>query len=205
MLKGVVYKIYCNDSSITEFYVGSSCNFKERKRKHTSNCNNIKRTEYNYKVYRYIRENGGWDNWDFEILLETEVDSKEQLKLLYEREFQLELKPELNDRIEGRTKKEYRVANKEKILEKKRKKYKDNKEKIAEKQKKYRENHKEQVFIQQKKWYEKNKEEVVKKRSEKINCVCGNYYSRSNKSRHQKSKKHKKYISSLKTNTIVDL
>jgi hypothetical protein len=84
-MKGSVYKIYCKDSSITEFYVGSSCDFHQRKRKHKSSCNNPKDKQYNYKVYRYIRNNGGFDNWDFEILLETEVENNKELKLKYEK------------------------------------------------------------------------------------------------------------------------
>ena len=122
-MKGIVYKIYCRDYSITEFYVGSSVNFKARKYAHKSNCNNIKRREYNYKVYRYIRENGGFDNWDFEILLEPEVENKKELKLKYEAKYQLDLKPELNVIQEGRTPKEWREENKEKILEQKRTKF----------------------------------------------------------------------------------
>jgi len=177
-MKGIVYKIYCRDSSITEFYVGSSVDFENRKYEHKYNCNNIKRKEYNSKVYRYIRENAGWDNWDFEILLETEVDSKEQLRLLYEREFQIDLKPELNVIQEGRTPKEYREDNKEKL-------------------KQYREDHKEKINQTHKKYYEDHKEKINQTRKEKYSCDCGSTIRKSDKTKHQKSKKHQEFILSL--------
>ena len=193
MLKGVVYKIYCRDSSITEFYVGSSCDFHKRKSSHKSICNNIKRTEYNFKVYKFIRNNGNWDNWDFEILLETEVDSKEELRLLYEREYIIELQPELNDRIEGRTPKEWREDNKEEIIEYKKEWRENNKEKIKE----YYEDHKEKINTKNKKYYEDHKEEILQKAKEKFDCDCGGKYSYSGKTTHERTKKHQDFILSL--------
>ncbi len=61
--KTVIYTIRCRDGSFLEIYVGASFNLKERKRLHESDCNNPKRKSYNYRLYRIIRENGGWDNW----------------------------------------------------------------------------------------------------------------------------------------------
>jgi hypothetical protein len=188
-MKGSVYKIYCKDSSITEFYVGSSCDFHQRKRKHKSSCNNPKDKQYNYKVYRYIRNNGGYDNWDFEILLETEVENNKELKLKYEAKYQLDLKPELNVIQEGRTPKEYYEDHKEEIKQY----YEDHKKEIREYQKEYNENHKEE----QKQYYEKNKEQILQKAKEKYECECGSTIRKSDKTTHQKSKKHQNYLSSL--------
>jgi flagellar biosynthesis/type III secretory pathway protein FliH len=178
-MKGIVYKIYCKDSSITEFYIGSSVDFKTRKRKHKSDCNNTNSAKYNYKVYKFIRENGGWDNWEFETLLEVEVVDKEELRLKYERPYQLDLLPELNSQLEGRTIEEWREDNKEELA-----KYQ------KEYQKEYREDHKEEI----KQYFEKNKEQILQKAKEKIICECGSVYRRSNKSKHQKTKIHQDFI-----------
>ena len=35
-----IYKIYCKDESIKDIYIGSTSNFKRRKRDHRSRCNN---------------------------------------------------------------------------------------------------------------------------------------------------------------------
>ena len=56
-----IYKIEHieNDSLI---YVGQTTNFKQRKQRHKSSCNNeTDKAHHNYKVYHMIRKNGGWD------------------------------------------------------------------------------------------------------------------------------------------------
>jgi len=171
MLDGVVYKLCCLDENIKEFYIGSSCEFNKRKKYHKSDCYNPNGDKYNLKVYKFIRHNGGWDNWDFEILLETKVDNKDQLRLLYEREFQLELKPSLNVVVEGRTRKQYRKDHREEI-------------------KQYREDHKEQS----KQYYQDHKEEL----KEKYTCLCGAILSKGAKLKHEKRKRHLEYLESVK-------
>lgn len=57
----IIYKIYCKDTTIEFVYIGQTINFKNRKRKHQDNCNNILSPEY---VYKFINSNGGWCNWD---------------------------------------------------------------------------------------------------------------------------------------------
>ena len=64
----------------------------------------------------------------------------------------------INKRIPGRTKKEYYIDNKEKIL-----KYK---EENKEKNKEYREKNKEKILKQIKEYREKNKEKILKQRGE---------------------------------------
>ena len=61
--KVVIYKIVCNDYNITEVYVGSSTDFTRRKYSHKTACNNEKNGRYNLKLYKNIRDNGGWINW----------------------------------------------------------------------------------------------------------------------------------------------
>ena len=62
--KTIIYKLVCNDLNITECYVGSTTNFTQRKNKHKSSCNNPRDEKHNRKNYCFIRENGGWNNWN---------------------------------------------------------------------------------------------------------------------------------------------
>jgi hypothetical protein len=56
----IIYKIYCNDETVKDVYVGHTTNFIKRKYCHKTACSNLKNT---VKIYKVIRENGGWDNW----------------------------------------------------------------------------------------------------------------------------------------------
>ncbi len=105
---GVVYKLCCD--GINEFYIGSTWDMKERKRHHKFACNNANSKEYNYKVYQYIRENKGFENWKFEILVEKEFENKNALHIK-EKEIINLLKPALNSRNAYRTKEELKEYN----------------------------------------------------------------------------------------------
>ncbi len=61
----VIYKIYCKDTTIKELYVGHTTDFVKRKKSHQANCNNVNTT---IKLYTFIREHGGWDNWIMEVI-----------------------------------------------------------------------------------------------------------------------------------------
>lgn len=52
------YKLTCKDPLITNCYIGKTKHFNARASNHKNNCK-----ENTLKVYKYIRENGGWDNW----------------------------------------------------------------------------------------------------------------------------------------------
>ncbi len=49
--------------NITDSYVGSTTNFTKRKNGHKSDCNDANCKQYNFKLYKTIREKGGWNNW----------------------------------------------------------------------------------------------------------------------------------------------
>ena len=55
----IIYKIFCNDKTVTDIYVGHTTNFIKRKYQHKNLCNKGKKL----KIYNLIQENGGWDNW----------------------------------------------------------------------------------------------------------------------------------------------
>jgi len=118
----LVYKIYCKDTSITDVYIGSSKNFVSRKYMHKSYCNNENTRYYNFKLYVFIRENGGFDNWEFEVLEEDIQDKVQALvrEKYYIQFFSASLNCRNPFRNDGETKeyhKEYYEKNKEEILE----------------------------------------------------------------------------------------
>jgi hypothetical protein len=58
-----IYQITCNDPNINENYIGQTECFETRKKEH---CYNSKHSEL--KLYKAIRENGGWENWNMRIM-----------------------------------------------------------------------------------------------------------------------------------------
>ena len=63
----IIYKLTCKNISCDELYVGYTTNFIQRKYLHKQSCNNETSSNYNMNLYKIIRENGGWDNWNMEI------------------------------------------------------------------------------------------------------------------------------------------
>jgi len=61
--KTVIYQIECKDPTITKTYAGHSTNLIKRRQKHKEICNKHNSKGHNSYVYQFIRENGGWDNW----------------------------------------------------------------------------------------------------------------------------------------------
>ena len=93
-----IYKIASKDPAINDIYIGSTCNFIKRRYKHKSCCNNPNANEYNYYVYRFIRNNGGWCNFNLYIIEQFNCTSKIQ-KEQVERAWIEQLKPSLNKRV----------------------------------------------------------------------------------------------------------
>lgn len=59
-----LYIIKCKDPNIKEVYVGTTINIELRKLRHKS----AMKQAPNRKVYKFITEHGGWDNFEFEVL-----------------------------------------------------------------------------------------------------------------------------------------
>lgn len=76
---GIIYGIF-NRKTGSCCYVGSSVNYNKRIRDHMNNCNNTKLKEYNFPIYKYIRENGGFGCFKFKVL-ETVMDVEDKFKL----------------------------------------------------------------------------------------------------------------------------
>jgi hypothetical protein len=167
------YKIVCKDENIKDCYIGKTLDFKNRVRNHKSDCNNENSKEYNYKLYKFIRENGGWNNFDMIEIETNEYNDKDSS--FRERYWIKELNANLNIVIPLRKRNEW---------------YEDNIKIISEKNKEYRKNNKKIINQKNKEYRENNKETLKEKYKEKINCICGCEITKSNLLRHLKTKKH---------------
>ena len=186
---GRIYKILntIND----DCYIGSTCSkLSRRMAKHrydmkSSRC-------YSSKLYQTMNELG-CENFYIELICECPCDNKEQLQAMegqYIRNFGT-----LNERIAGRSQKEYMETHKD-----------ENKERS----KKYRENNPVKVAEGKTKCYLKNKEhykeyrqehrqrdDVVENRKLKVGCSCGCQVRKEDIRRHERTKKHQEALNNL--------
>jgi hypothetical protein len=172
--KTIIYKIVCNDLNITDCYVGSTTDFKTRKSAHKSACNNEKSLRHDLKVYKMIRDNGGWDNWSM-IQIEKFVCNDSNEAHARERYWYENMNAKLNTHVPNRTEEEWR---------------KDNKDEVSRKDKIYREIKKDHFKEQHREYYIKNKEKITSQ----CECECGKSYAKNCKSSHLKSLTHRQYI-----------
>ena len=190
----VIYKICC-DEFPAYVYVGSTTNFRVRKSHHKHNCNNENDKSHHLKIYKFIRENGGWDAWRIIVIEELGEVTKTKAHIK-EEEYRVKLNGNLNTfrayRSEEEKKeyckertKEYNKNNKELVKEY----YQNNKEKIKERTKENYQNNKELVKERSKEYYQNNKELYGQ-----IICECGAKTSKHNLKSHYKTKKHIKFI-----------
>jgi len=136
-----IYKIASLDPNITEIYVGSTADLKQRKGTHKKCCNNENDNNYHLKVYQYIRANGGFDNFKFYVV--EELECNEYQAELREEYYRKELNATLNMKMccnfDGTTQeyqkeyqKEYREIKKEQIREQKKEYYENKKEHLKQ-------------------------------------------------------------------------
>jgi hypothetical protein len=89
-----IYKIICKDINIKDCYIGSTCQkyISQRKGRH--------KWEYkknnNIKLYKFMRENGGFNNFEFIIIHRCICKDKAE-KYRIEKQFYDKLKPTLNN------------------------------------------------------------------------------------------------------------
>ena len=147
----IIYKlVHKEDYDNANIYIGSTTDFIRRKTTHKNCCNSEKQKVYNEKKYQYIREKGGWDNWN---MIEVE-------------------KFPCNDGNEARAREEYwrclfnsqlnsirAYRTDEQKKEHTKLYYENNKEKKLEYQKAYYENNKENRIEYQRNYNKKNKTE----------------------------------------------
>ena len=91
----IFYKIYCVTPEITDTYIGHTTNFVQRKYAHKQSCTNNKCLGYTCKLYNYIREHGGWNNWIMEIIAVHNCEDHYSARML-EQEYFKEYNATLN-------------------------------------------------------------------------------------------------------------
>jgi hypothetical protein len=191
--KCVIYRLCCKDLNIKELYIGSTCNFTRRKCGHKSRCHNENDPKYNCKVYKFIRDNGGWDNWDMILVEEYPCENKPQ-KIQRERYWYEELKADLNKECPGRDKKEWYKTNRDEVLVKCKKYNETRKEEIKKYSKEYYETNKEYLSEKRKEYYETHKEKINEEKKETITCECGSVFRKDAIRAHERTKKHLDFI-----------
>ena len=92
----IIYKIFCKDKTIDHIYIGHTTNFIKKKHIHKKNCNNEKSSNDNFNLYKIIRENGGWDNWDMSIIEKCNLKNGVEARTIEEKYYKL-IKNEYNN------------------------------------------------------------------------------------------------------------
>jgi hypothetical protein len=89
----------------------------------------------------------------------------------------------VNKNIAGRSRKEYRMDNSDRLNEISKQYYLENKESIKERKSQY---------------YIDNRDKINEYKNQKHTCICGGKYTTGHKSQHLKTKKHQLYITMKK-------
>jgi hypothetical protein len=155
-----------------------------------------------------IRENKGWENW---IMLQIEKfpcnDSNEAHAR--ERYWYENMNAKLNTQVPNRTRDEWRDEHKEDVKEYAKeynaKYYDEHKKEMKEEMKEYYIQNKDRIKDRKKEYYIQNKEKIkMNIKQEIIICACGKTYTLTNKTRHEKSLKHREHIKNLKINDEIN-
>ena len=203
---GKVYKIF--SEKYDKIYIGSTTRLLlQRFLAHKSDYRKYNKGKHNFVTSFYILQ---FDDANIELIEEVNFDDKKEL--IRRERFHIEQNECVNKRVEGRTSKEwgqdnkdrvlehkqkYREKNREKLLEKAKENYQENREKRLEQAKQYREQNKKMISEKNKKWYQSNKEKLLDKLKVKISCDCGSVVRKSDIKRHERSKKHQKYLETI--------
>jgi len=90
-----IYKIVSKNEDDDNIYIGSTIDFERRKEQHRKNVDNKNGIQYYTLLYRYIRNNGGWDNFVMEKIIECSVCDRRSGFIL-ETEYIINYKATLN-------------------------------------------------------------------------------------------------------------
>ena len=153
-----IYHILDKDGIV--HYVGSTSNMNSRKSKHKYCCNTENNPSYNLDIYKYIRDNGGWDAFEMVPIRKLEkLSNKTDLRIAEQAE--INNFSTLKNKYGSYVSPEQQIAN---GLEATRNWRKNNPEKYLEScrmsDRKYYEANSEKISQYQRKWREENKEKL---------------------------------------------
>lgn len=158
----IIYKLVCKDVSVTDVYVGSTTNFVKRKQLHKCTIINPTNSAYNIYKSQFIRDHGGWENWDMlEICKVSCVDVHEARRI--ERHHIESLGATLNRNMPGRTYGEWRDDHHEELREKRIQYDQEHREELNEKHRQYCLEHKEELTEKRRQYCLLHKEELAEK------------------------------------------
>ena len=218
---GKIYKI--TDVCYTTCYIGSTCeSLSQRMARHREKYKHYQKTGKKHTNVVLLFDEFGVDNCKIELI---EYYPSENKTLLQKREgHYIKTLTCINKRVEGRTQKEYREENKERLTERSREWYENNREycterarlkreifneeineqqrqsyyrhqaEINERRREQYDENKEQVNERRRELYIKNKSNLSEKRKEKIECECGSIVRKADMSKHIKTNKHQSFI-----------
>ena len=178
---GYIYKIFCKTDDELVYYGSTTQRVCDRISNHNANYKSWKKGTYHFVSSYLVIET---DDWDYMTIEKVVYDEPFEFK--NRERFWIVNNECVNRTIPNNTQKEsskiYRTKNKVKIAERVKVYNTKNKVKIAEKAKKY---------------IADNKDELAEKRRNKItHCVCGGIIRGYEHKRHEKSRRHTKYIAS---------
>ena len=196
-----VYRLFKNSELD---YIGSTFDLDNRKCEHKSACYNPKTRKYGIKVYETIRNNGGFDDFQFEVLeYYNESISEEELRE-EEQNYMDMFEPSLNSRNaygedfqkkrdtnkiwrenNKEYNKEYNSKNRDRIQEAARLRY-------AKDPEKFKQRVKNDYQKDPEKFRERSRLNRLKQ--ERVICECGLSISLKYKAKHDKTKSHLKKI-----------
>ena len=201
-------RVYCiqHKGKLEISYIGSTFEtLNERFQRHKSDCKlyEIGTRKYLCAIGEYILEYG-FENFDIFLLKEYQVCDKQHLLVLEQLWINTSVcVNKLNAcALTSIFKKESRKLNHQQHKERDNKasiEYnKIHKEQIKEWHKKYIEDNKEKISDRRKEYRAVNKEKIKELSAKTFECICGSIIRIGEKSRHNKSAKHKNYIDSNK-------
>ena len=213
--EGKIYKIV--DVGYHKCYIGSTVEkLSKRKTKHRNSYRRFLQGDAGKTTVFDIFDEYGIDNCKIELVEKHPCSDREELKA---REgFHIKSNECVNKRIEGRTRKEYKNDNNDKIkmytkqyydthrqelINTKMEYYKNNKDVLLKNMKDYYETHKEQHLEAVRKYREENRERIAAKFRETIKCSCGCTINKYNMPRHLKSLKHQNLMNTEKSQVNI--
>ena len=199
MGENCVYMIKSIDDKNTATYVGRTCNFERRIASHRTTCNNPNSLNYNFPVYKFIREFGGINNFRF-ILVKGNLTLDEAT--LLEATLIRDLNPYLNKAVPMREFKEYYNDNKEELQQKSIVRNYINRDECRKKWNARNEKNREYINNRMRIYRKENAEKIRKRDKTKYFCRCGKHINHRWIRDHLRGDAHKKGV--LKFNTILE-
>jgi len=178
--KTVIYKIQSIENE-DDLYVGHTTDFTKRKNCHKRRCINENYKGYYSKVYKMIRDSGGWDCFTMIELYKFSCNDGNEARAEEDKTMR-ELKANMNSCRAFLSKEEKKESDNNYNKKVRDNRSDEDKQKKIEYDKNYRKNNKQKIDIYKK---------------EIIICLCGSKCSKSHIKRHERTKKHQDYINSL--------